>query len=305
MYCFETSTDLVAFPSDINIIDAWFSINHLTANASEMKVMVISTKSDLFPDLFSPSLLMVCKSILCILPNFWVCGLQISCTGNLILTLYLRKVVKSLAFMGRSKSAPFSLRRTLYPAVVGHILQYGSATFHPLISPWPNGLRPLSAPHVVWSADHGIVPMKISYRIPTSHPQQRRDVTSLCHLHKIFSNLLRLHPKPDLRNVCGVHSIPSADINPAVLLSILLLTLEPVSWGHCQCHFPVVIQISCPGPPPLAFHLHFFFLVGILADFVYFSFLDILLVLTFYDIPLFIVRQYWVVPVNFVPNVTI
>ena len=31
-------TDLVEFQSDINIIDAWFSNNHLTANASKTKV---------------------------------------------------------------------------------------------------------------------------------------------------------------------------------------------------------------------------------------------------------------------------
>ena len=38
------------------------------------------------------------------------------------------------------------------------------------IPPWPNGLRPLRASHVVWSFNHGIFLMKISYRIPFSHP---------------------------------------------------------------------------------------------------------------------------------------
>ena len=33
----SSPTDLVEFQSDINIIDAWFSNNHLTANASKLK----------------------------------------------------------------------------------------------------------------------------------------------------------------------------------------------------------------------------------------------------------------------------
>ena len=44
------SIDLSDFQSDINIIHNWFSSNHLTANASQTKFMVILTKKDPFPD---------------------------------------------------------------------------------------------------------------------------------------------------------------------------------------------------------------------------------------------------------------
>ena len=135
-----------------------------------MKVMVISTKRDWFPDLISPSPVYRSCAFCHI---FWVCGLQIRCTRIFMLTPYLGKVVKPLVtFIGRSKSAPFSIRRTLYLAFLCLFSNMAVPLFIHWIPPWPNGLRPLSAPHVVWSANNGIVPTKISYRIPTSHPQQ-------------------------------------------------------------------------------------------------------------------------------------
>ena len=44
-------SDLAELQSDIDIIHTWFSNNHLTANSSKTKVMIISTKHNPVPNL--------------------------------------------------------------------------------------------------------------------------------------------------------------------------------------------------------------------------------------------------------------
>ena len=41
-------TDLSYFQKDIDAIHNWFCSNHLTTNARKTKIMIISTKKDLF-----------------------------------------------------------------------------------------------------------------------------------------------------------------------------------------------------------------------------------------------------------------
>ena len=45
------SSDLADFQADINTIHSWFVSNHLSANASKTKAMVISTKKNPYPDM--------------------------------------------------------------------------------------------------------------------------------------------------------------------------------------------------------------------------------------------------------------
>ena len=136
--------------------------------------------------LISTSLSVVFVSIVCILPNFWGCGLQISSPGTFMLTSFVRKAVKLLIlFMGRSNEL---LSTSVAPSLPCTCSPYSQ----------------ISASHVVWSFNHGIFPMKISYRIPASHPSTSAVMLlPLCHLYNIFSNLssspypLRPHLEPD------------------------------------------------------------------------------------------------------------
>ena len=91
-------------------------------------VMVISTKYDPFPDL---TLIMVYLSIVGILPNFWVCGLQISSPGAFMLTLFVRNPKNYWLY---PQIVPISsLRHPSYP-LPQSCSSYGSDTFHPLNS---------------------------------------------------------------------------------------------------------------------------------------------------------------------------
>ena len=203
----SSPTDLVEFQSDINIIDAWFSNNHLTANASKTKVMVISTKHDPFSDLtLTLNGLPIDRVHSAKFLGVWLTD---KLSWNLHVDTICKKSRKIIGFIHRSfQSAPSNIRRILYLALVRPILEYGSATFHPLNSTLTKRLEGTQrfACRVIlqsWNLSHEDL-LQDSNLPPLN---KRRDIASLCHLYKIFSNLcsspnpFRPHPKPDLRNL--------------------------------------------------------------------------------------------------------
>ena len=130
---FSTPIDLAEFQSDINFIDAWFSNNHLTANASKTKVIVISTKQDPFPDLTltlkGPPIDRVHST------KFLGVWLTDKLSWNLHVDIICKKSRKIIGFIHRLfQSVPSNIRRTLYIALIRPILEYDSATFNPLNS---------------------------------------------------------------------------------------------------------------------------------------------------------------------------
>ena len=166
---------------------------------------------------------MVCLSIVCILPNFWVCGLQISSPGTFMLTPFVRKAVKSsgLAIGCSNQRLPTSVT----PSTL-HLFALSSN-----MAPSTKRLEATGVILQAWDLSHEDL-LQDSNLPPLN---KSHDVASLCHLYKIFSNLssspipLRPHPKPNLGNLnSSAVLIPffPADLNPTVLLSIRLLTLE-------------------------------------------------------------------------------
>ena len=93
-------------------------------------------------------------------------------------------------------------------ALVRPALEYGSVTWHPLNSTLTNRLEATQrfACRVIlqsWNLSHEDLLQETNLQ-PLN---KRRDVASLCHLYKMFSNLcaspnpFKPHPKPDLRNL--------------------------------------------------------------------------------------------------------
>jgi hypothetical protein len=200
-------TDLNELQSDINVIDAWFSNNHLTANASKTKVMVISTKHNPLPDL---NLTLNGKRIERVTSaKFLGIWLTAKLSWNVHVDILCKKARKIIGFIHRSfQSAPSNIRRTLYLALVRPSLEYGSVTWHPLNVTLTKRLEATQrfASRVIlqsWNLSHEDL-LKDS-NLPLLN--KRRDVASLCHMFKIVSNLCSSpntflpHPKPDLRHL--------------------------------------------------------------------------------------------------------
>lgn len=206
------SADLVSFQSDINTIHDWFCCNHLTANASKTKVMVISTKKDPFPNL---NLLLNNQPIERVSSAKFL-GIWITdrLSWNLHIENICSKARKTIGFLHRSfQSAPISTRRTLYLALVRPILEYGSTTWHPLNKSLTNRLESTQrfACRVIlqsWNLSHD--DLLLDTNLPLL--SKRRDIATLCHMYKILHNLCSSpnpytpHPRTSLRNLnsCAV-----------------------------------------------------------------------------------------------------
>ena len=199
--------DLVDFQSDIDSIHSWFCLNHLSVNASKTKVMVISTKKDPFPDLnLTLNGLPIERVSSAKFLGVW---LSDKLSWNLHIDHICKKARKIIGFIHRSfQSAPFSIRRSLYLALVRPILEYGCTTWHPLNISLTNRLESTQrfACRVIlqsWNLSHEDLISDSDLPLLS----KRRDVASMCHLFKIFANLCSSpnpflpHPRPGLRNL--------------------------------------------------------------------------------------------------------
>ena len=203
----SATSDISELQSDINVINDWFSNNHLTANASKTKVMVISTKHNPFPDL-NLTLNGVCIERVTS-AKFLGIHLSSKLSWNAHVDAICKKARKMIGFIHRFfQSAPSNIRRTLYLALVRPSLEYGSVTWHPLNTTLTKRLESTQrfAARVIlhsWDLSHDDL-LKES-KLPLL--SKRRDVTSLCHMFKIISNLCSSpntflpHPKPGLRHL--------------------------------------------------------------------------------------------------------
>jgi len=208
----KDSADLIAFQSDINAIQEWFKLNHLTANSSKTKIMIISTKKDPFPDCsftFNNQLIERVSSA-----KFLGILLTDKLSWNLHVDLMCKKARKTIGFIHRSfHSAPINTRRTLYLALVRPILEYGCTSWHPLNITLTNRLESTQrfACRVIlqrWKLSHD----ELLHESNLPPLTKRRDVASLCHLYKILHGLcsspnpFRPHSRPSLRhlNSCAV-----------------------------------------------------------------------------------------------------
>ena len=229
---------LVDFQSDFNSIHDWLCLNHLTANASKTKLMIISTKRYPFPDvavtLNNQPIELVSSA------KF----LGVILTDKLSWDLYVdhicKKARKTIGFIHRSfPSAPINTRRTLYLALVRPILDYAFTTWHPLNIKLNYRIESTQrfACRVIlqqWKLSHDDLLQESD--LPTL--VKRRDVATLCHLFKIFHDLCsspnhhRPHPRPSLRhlNSCAVDPPVSFE---DIFLPIRSHPLELPARSHC------------------------------------------------------------------------
>ena len=192
---------------DIDAIQNWFTGNHLTANASKTKLMVISTKKDVLPNLK----LSMNNQVIERVSSVKFLGIHIS--NNLSWNKHIddtcKKARKNIGYIHRCfNSASPAIRRTLYLALVRPILEYGSTTFHPLNKTLSNRLESAQrfAARVilqVWKSSND--DLLLNANLPLL--AKRRDIASLCHLYKILNSLcsspnaFKPHPRPNLRNL--------------------------------------------------------------------------------------------------------
>lgn len=199
--------DLSDFQTDINTILSWFLNNHLSANASKTKTMIISTKKNSHPQmqLFLNNLPIERVSSTKFL-GIWI-------DENLSWSLHIdhicKKARRTIGFIHRSfASAPFCTRRILYLALVRPILEYGSVIWHPLNISLTNRIEACQrfAARVIlqsWNLSHELLLEKSDLPLLS----KRRDFASLSHLYKILNHLCsspnpyRPHPRPSLRNL--------------------------------------------------------------------------------------------------------
>ena len=137
---FSHSSDLADFQADINTIHNWFISNHLSANTSQTKAMVISTKKNPYPDMQ----LYLDNQVIERVSSAKFLGILIS--GSLSWSLYIdhicKKARRTIGFIHRAfSSAPICTCRILYLAIVRLILEYGSVTWHPLNTTLTNRLE--------------------------------------------------------------------------------------------------------------------------------------------------------------------
>jgi len=209
------ANDLSDFQKDIDSIHNWFVSNHLTANASKTKAMVISTKTDPYPQM---QLYMDNQPIERVCDVKFL-GIRIS--NNLSWNGHIddicKKARKTIGFLHRSfNSASLHIRQSLYLTLVRPILEYGSITFHPLNQSLTNRIESTQrfACRVIlqeWKLSHADLLLKADLPLLS----KRRDLATVCHLYKIIHQLCSSpnpyspHPRPGLRNLnsCAL-SIP-------------------------------------------------------------------------------------------------
>ena len=124
-------SDINSFQADIESIQQWFLSNHLTANASKTKLMLISTKKDPFPNLNFTMNNQVIERVSSV--KFLGIHISFSLSWNVHIDYVCKKARKIIGYIHRTfNSASPTTRRFLYLALVQPILEYGSITFHPL-----------------------------------------------------------------------------------------------------------------------------------------------------------------------------
>ena len=199
--------DFSDFQKDIDAIHNWFCVNHLTANASKTKAMVISTKKDPYPHM---QLLMnnqPIERVSCV--KFLGIWISSNLSWNDQIDHICKKARKTIGYLHRSfHSAPPQTRRSLYLALVRPILEYGCTTYHPLNSKLTNRLEATQrfACRVIlqdWKLTHDDLLLKADLPLLS----KRRDFATLCQLFKIVYKLCSSpnpynpHPRPGLRNL--------------------------------------------------------------------------------------------------------
>ena len=198
------SSDLADFQADINTIHSWFVSNHLSANASKTKAMVISTKKNPYSDMQ----LYLDNQVIERVSSAKFLGILIS--DSLSWSLYIDHICKKarriIGFIHRAfSSAPICTRRILYLAIVRPILEYGSVTWHPLNTTLTNRLEACQrfAARVIlqsWNLSHEDLLQKSNLPLLS----KRRDYATLCHLYKILHHL---SSSPNPYNLEGLQRI--------------------------------------------------------------------------------------------------
>ena len=251
-----TPSDLIDFQSDINSIHDWFCQNHLTANASKTKLMIISTKRDPFPDvaltLNNQPIERVSSA------KFLGIILSDKLSWDLYVDHICKKARKTIGFIHRSfHSAPINTRRMLYLALVRPILEYASTTWHPLNIKLTNRIESTQrfACRVIlqqWKLSHDELLQESD--LPTL--AKRRDVVTLCHLFKIFHGLCsspnpyRPHPRPSLRHLNSCADPPFCRLS---LSKSSFYPYAPTLWYYLP---EVVVKSTSLQAFKLAVHSH-------------------------------------------------
>ena len=199
--------DIASFQDDIDIIHRWFTSNHLTANASKTKLMVVSTKLNPLPNLQ----LSINNQMIERVSFVKFLGIHISSnlSWNIHVDYICKKARKTIGFIHRAfnNSSP-STRRILYLTLVRPLIEYGSIAFHPLNISLTNRLESTQrfAARVIlqsWNLSHEDLLRDSDLPLLS----KRRDLAGLCHLFKILNHLcsspnpFKPHPRPNLRNL--------------------------------------------------------------------------------------------------------
>lgn len=203
----SSDEDVDQFQSDIDTIQNWFISNHLTANASKTKLMVISTKKDALPNLHLTMNNQIIERVLAV--KFLGIHICSNLSWNQQIDHICKKARKITGYIHRcfNSSSP-ATRRTLYLALVRPIFEYGSITWHPLNKTLSNRLESAQrfAARVIlqaWNSSND--DLLLNANLPLL--AKRRDIASLCHLYKILNSLcsspnpFKPHPRPNLRNL--------------------------------------------------------------------------------------------------------
>ena len=194
-------TDLSDFQKDIDAIHNRFCANHLPANSSKTKSMVISTKKDPYPHL---QLLMnnQPERVSCV--KFLGIWISSNLSWNDQIDHICKKARKTIGYL----HSPPQTRRSLYLALVCPILEYGCTTYHPLNSKLTNRLEATQrfTCRVIlqdWKLTHDDLLLKADLPLLS----KRRDFATLCQLFKIVYKLCSSpnpynpHPRPSLLNL--------------------------------------------------------------------------------------------------------
>jgi hypothetical protein len=203
----SSDDDNTLFQSDIDAIHNWFIGNHLTANASKTKFMVISTKKDALPNLHVTMNNKIIERVLSV--KFLGFHIASNLSWNMHIDIICKKARKITGFIHRCfNSSPPATRRTLYLALIRPILEYGSITWHPLNKTLSNRLESAQrfAARVIlqaWTCSND--DLLLNANLPPLC--KRRDIATLCHFFKILNSLcsspnpFKPHHRPNLRNL--------------------------------------------------------------------------------------------------------
>ena len=251
------SSDLADFQADINTIHSWFVSNHISANASKTKAMVISTKKNPYSDMQ----LYLDNQVIERVSSAKFLGILIS--DSLSWSLYMDHICKKarriIGFIHRAfSSAPICTRRILYLAIVRPILEYGSVTWHPLNTTLTNRLEACQrfAARVIlqsWNLSHEDLLQKSNLPLLS----KCRDYATLCHLYKILHHLssspnpYNPHPRPSLRNLNSCAVVP-----PFCRLTLCQKSFYPYAPTFCNYLPEDIIQCNSLQSFKSALHSH-------------------------------------------------